>query len=89
MDIEDIKSEVKRLVRSSLESPFVGRQLTSADLDSACDLYKRQLESLGMRDVKVKALPAYPDPRIIELEVRFTPPPVPIEMTFTVSPAVK
>jgi len=89
MLIEDIKAEIKRLVRSSLESPFIGQ--TSIDLVGACDLYKRQLEHLGLKDVEVKAaFPPYPEaPTLIELEVKFTPPPEPITISFTVSPAVK
>lgn len=79
---KDLREEIQRLITESLSSPFIGRKLTAVDAASAVALYKRQIERLGCTDVTVSA--ALVEDGGIAIEARFTPPPAPIEITFTV-----
>ena len=80
---EDLKSEIQRLISESLSSSFIGRKLTIEDAQSATALYKRQIEHMGCTNVSVTASvdDASQD---INIEASFTPPPSPIEISFTV-----
>lgn len=80
---EQLKAEIQRLMTESLSSPFIGRTLTVEDAESAAALYKRQIEHMGCTDVSVTAV-VDEGSRDISIEARFTPPPAPIEITFTV-----
>jgi hypothetical protein len=80
---ENLKAEIQRLISDSLSSPFIGRKVTEADAESVAALYKRQIEHMGCTDVTVTVKSWGPWDQI-DIEVRFTPPPSPIEISFTV-----
>jgi hypothetical protein len=80
---ENLKDQIQRLISDSLKSPFIGRKLTEEDAQYAAALYKRQIEHLGCTDVEVTVkLWGYMDG--IDIEARFTPPPSPVKISFTV-----
>ena len=80
---ELLRVEIQRLITESLTSPFIGRKLTVEDAASAAALCKRQIEHMGCTNVSVTASvdDASQD---INIEASFTPPPSPIEISFTV-----
>jgi len=83
--VESLKAEIQKLVTDSLKSPFIGHQeFTTASLAGVSELYKRQIEHLGCTNVKVTATLA-PDGGV-NIQAQFTPPPAPIEISFTVEP---
>lgn len=83
--VESLKAEIQKLVTDSLKSPFIGFQdFTPNTLAGVSELYKRQIEHLGCTNVKVTATLASDGG--VNIEARFTPPPAPIEISFTVEP---
>jgi hypothetical protein len=78
MKTETFKETVTRLIKTSLENPFIGRPLVFADVLGATDYYRRQIELLGGTDVTVTATLNHDD---IVVEARFTPPPEPVTVT--------
>jgi hypothetical protein len=83
--VESLKAEIQKLVTDLLKSPFIGHQeFTTVSLAGVSDLYKRQIEHLGCTNVKVTAILASNGD--VNIEAQFTPPPTPIEISFTVEP---
>ena len=89
--VETLKAEIQKLVTDSLKSPFIGQQspfigkqnFTLETLANVSELYKRQIEHLGCTNVKVTATL---NDGNVDIEARFTPPPAPIVIEFTVEP---
>jgi hypothetical protein len=80
--VESLKAEIQKLVTDSLKSPFIGNQsFTPTSLSGVSELYKRQIEHLGCTNVTVTATLNGAD---VDIEARFTPPPAPIVIEFTV-----
>ncbi len=80
---ELLREHIRRLVTQSLGTNIAKLDYSKVDLTSVCDLYKRQIERLGCTNVSVKA--SLQDTHdTVDLEVRFTPPPAPIFIEFSV-----
>jgi hypothetical protein len=83
--VESLKAEIQKLITDSLKSPFIGKQnFTTASLAGVSELYKRQIEHLGCTNVTVTATLASDGG--VNIEARFTPPPAPIVISFTIEP---
>jgi len=80
---EALRAEIQKLNSDSLTSPFIGRKLTVEDAETAAALYKRQIEHMGCTNVSVKAALDETSGDIM-IEASFTPPPAPIQLSFTV-----
>jgi len=80
---EFLRDHIQRLMRESLQKNIEDLDYKKVDLTSVCDLYKQQVERMGCTNVSVTAkLQDMHD--AIDLEVRFTPPPAPIFIEFSV-----
>lgn len=79
--VEVMQYEIQRIITDSLKSPFGKPDYKLIDLAEVSALYKRQVEHLGCTDVRVTADFLHD---AIEVTVRFTPPPSPITISFTV-----
>jgi hypothetical protein len=76
-------AEIQRLVTDALKNPFGKPDYKFVNLEEVSALFKRQIERLGCTDVKIAATLNHD---AIDIEARFTPPPSPIVISFTVEP---